>query len=421
MNADFAVANQYLAASRPDLAERHLRLVLAAEPDDALAHAFLAECLAARHAVDEATTEARESIRLAPDRCDGYAALASAQGEAHRWRAAEQTNKQALRIDPNDPRHWSQLAYSLVQQGRTRRAIEAADRGLRINPTDVGCLNGRALALLDAGQVAAARETIRSALVSAPVSATLHANLAYLLLVQGETPAARAEALEALRLDPGLRMAQHILRAGERDTRRSRRLWIRTVSWWLHQPVWERNLFVVGIAAAGVLSPVAWLLALMIGLSWVAVAIPQFIFPRTTRLDNAPRGLLAPVSGLAALAIGLRLVGGSIAGSLKRRSVSAHDLASAAACLPVAALIVVAFIVGARPVEGYQLPSAAALVAFALLALAVASARPIRQVLFVLALVVIAVGTWDAVFVGPTTYSGVGPALSDRVPVKEFG
>jgi Flp pilus assembly protein TadD len=402
VNADFAIACQFLAAERGDLAERHLRLALSAEPDNAVAHALLAECLADRREVTEATNEARESICLAPDQPEGYAALASAQAAARRWRDAERTIKEALRFDSSVPRYWSKLADSLVAQGRTGRAIEAADRGLSIKPTDTGCLNARAFALLDDGRVGDARETIRSALVSAPVSAALHSNLAYVLLAHGETQAARDEALEALRLDPGMRTAQQVLRASERRSRWSRRIQMRALAWWQHRPVWERNVFVVGLAAAGVISPVTWILGLMIALMWAAMSIAHFVFRRTARLDRAPGGLLAPLSGFAALLLGSQMAAGSVARSVRQRSISSNDLASAAACLPVAALILVAFLVGGRPVIGYRLPTLAAIASFAILGLSAASARPTRQLLFVLALLVIAAGTWDAVFVGPS-------------------
>jgi Flp pilus assembly protein TadD len=402
VNGDFAAAVQFMTAGRDDLAERHLRLALSSEPEDPLVHALLAECLAGRQEVVEAAAEAQESIRLAPDRPEGYAALASAQAAARRWRDAERSIKEALRFDSSVPSYWSRLAHILVGQGRTGRAIEAASQGLKLRPTDIGCLNGRALALLDDGRVREARETIRSALVSAPVSAELHSNLAYVLIAHGELPAAHDEALEALRLDPSLRTAQQMLRASEGRNSWSRRIELRALAWWQHRPVWERNVFVVGLAAAGVVSPVTWILALMIALMWAVLSIAQFVFRRTARLDRAPRGLLSPLIGFATLLLGAQMAGGSVARSVGRRSISRNDLASAAACLPVAALILVAFLVGARPVIGYRLPALAAIVSFAILGLSAASARPTRQLLFLLALVVIAAGTWDAVFVGPS-------------------
>ena len=53
--------------SRYELAETELRQALAAEPDDAYAHAVLALCLIERKQPNEATDEARQAIHLAPD------------------------------------------------------------------------------------------------------------------------------------------------------------------------------------------------------------------------------------------------------------------------------------------------------------------------------------------------------------------
>src|SRR5262249_40024958 len=62
-----------LEQSRYDLAEKELRLALASEPDNAIAHGFLAMCLNERDEYAGATEEAEAAIRLAPDWSEAHA------------------------------------------------------------------------------------------------------------------------------------------------------------------------------------------------------------------------------------------------------------------------------------------------------------------------------------------------------------
>jgi tetratricopeptide (TPR) repeat protein len=363
MNGDLVAARQFMAARRVDLAERHLRLALASEPDNASAHAMLAECLTARKAIPDAMAEAREAIRLAPSQCTGYAALANAQSAGRQWREAERNLNEAVRLDPDDPAHWAALAHALVQQGRAGRAIDAADQGLRRRPNDVPCLNARALALLDLGRITDARATIHTALVSAPESAVLHTNLGFVLLAYGQAAESRAESLEALRLNPTLEVAQQNLRAANAAMARPFGLMgVRTASWWRHRPVWERIVFVAGLALAGLLSPVALFMAAMIATWWSFMAIRRTVAQPTNAL---------------------------------------HDLAPLISRLQYPAILGISVVSSNWPTPDNPIPSLTAVTACILLAVAASFARPTRQLLFAAALVVIAAGSWDAVFVGP--------------------
>ena len=290
-DADLRLGRQLLAAGRFDLAEPRLRGALSREPASAIGHALLAECLVGRGSLADATTEAHEAIRLAPDACYGHAALGAIASQQRRWRAAELSYAESIRLDPHDPNHRGALAYVLLNRGQARRAVETADAGLRLNPSHAGCLNVRALALLDLGRASEARESIRSALVSRPESAVLHSNLAFVLLGRGEARAARDESLEALRLDPTLAVAHANLRASEQAMRRRfTAVWLRTASWWRYRPVWQRVLFVAGLAVCGLISGPAWIMAVLIGIWWGLGTVQ--------RAAAAPK---SPLHGLAPL------------------------------------------------------------------------------------------------------------------------
>jgi tetratricopeptide (TPR) repeat protein len=372
VSPDLAVARHYLGSRRFDLAERHLRLFLASEPDSALGHGLLVDCLIARQALPEAHAEARESIRLAPDACLGHAALAAADSAAHQWRAAERSINEAIRLDPRDPHHWATLAHALTEQGRAKRAMKAADEGLRLRPTDSGCLNERALALLDLGHLDAARATIRSALVSQPESAVLHSNLAYVLLGYGETSAAREEALEALRLNPTLKVAQANLRAAQRGDRGPlTQVLVRATSWWRHRPIWERLVFIGGLAVTGVFAPVAWIMAVSIGGYWSIMATRRVLANPANRFHR-----FGPLVGM----------------------------------LTVPALFVGVVVAEAWPRQAPGLALFAGFTATFTLALAAAFAQPRRTALFGLTLALVAVGSFNQSWLP----SGVGAPNLDE-------
>ena len=371
MNGDLVAARQFMAARRVDLAERHLRLALASEPDNASAHAMLAQCLIARRALAEATNEARESIRLAPTSCVGYSVLGAAQAAGHHWREAERSVREAIRLDAVDPHHWSALARTLTQQGRGKRALAAAEEGLRLRPNNFDCLNECGLALLDLGRADEARAVIRSALVSAPESAALHSNLAFVLLGNGQNAAAEEEALEALRLDPNLHVAEQNLRASQRVSRN----WLtpyanRAANWWRHRPIWERMVFVGGLGVVGLVSSVAWIMAVIIGAWWLNMA--------------ARRAAASPTSPL-------------------------HRFRREIAYLGMGTIFAGVLLAGIWPRQAMPVPELAGFIAPWTLLFAAALAQPRRAAVFALTLVIIAVGS-----VGPSwldALPNVGPPL----------
>ena len=375
MSPDLAVARQYLTGRRYDLAERHLRLFLASEPGSALGHALLADCLIARQALPEAEAEARESIRLDPANCLGHTALAAVHSAARHWRAAERSIREAIRIDPRDPHHWATLAHALTAQGRAKRAMAAADEGLRLRPTDSGCLNERALALLDLGRLDAARETIRSALVSQPESAVLHSNLAFVLLGYGEAAAAREEALEALRLNPTLKVAEANLQVAQRGDRGPlSQVLVRAMNWWRHRPIWERFVFIGGLAVTGLLAPVAWIMAVSIGGFWSIMATRRVLADPASRF---------------------------------------HRFGPLVSALTVPALLVGVVLAEAWPRQAPAVALFAGFTATFTLTLAAAFARPRRTAWFGLTLVIVAVGsvnqTWLPAGAG---LSPAGPSMA---------
>jgi tetratricopeptide (TPR) repeat protein len=197
-----------LEQRRHDLAEAELRQELAAEPDDALAHALLALCLvrSGRHA--EATEEAQTAIGRAPDMPLGHHALALALAERNRLDEAAVAVEEAIRLDPEDADHFALLAQIRLGQRRWSDALGAADDGLRSDPEHVASTNARAEALTMLGRRDEAGATIDTALTRDPENAVSHANMGWTLLHQGDPTRAAEHFREALRLEPQLEWAR---------------------------------------------------------------------------------------------------------------------------------------------------------------------------------------------------------------------
>jgi tetratricopeptide (TPR) repeat protein len=198
-----------LDQQRLDLAEGELRRELAANPDNALAHALLGLCLARFERYAEATDEAETAIRLAPDMALGHHARALVLADRNRLDEAVPSAEEAIRLDPEDAGHFALLSEIRFRQRRWRDALEAADAALRLDAEHVGATNARAQALTMLGRRAEAGQAIDTALSREPENALSHANMGWTLLHRGEPTRAAEHFREALRLDPEEEWARH--------------------------------------------------------------------------------------------------------------------------------------------------------------------------------------------------------------------
>jgi tetratricopeptide (TPR) repeat protein len=193
---------------RYDLAEEKLRQSLLADPENAVAHALLADCLVERKQLEPATAEAREAIRLEPDLPLGHAALARVLLERNRFDEAEKAIQEAIRLEPRNPNHFAQLAAIRLNRRDWADALDAAEVGLILDPEHVGCTNLRAMALVKLGRQDEAGQTLAAALARDPEDAFSHANQGWALLHEGQRQKALEHFREALRLEPGLEFAR---------------------------------------------------------------------------------------------------------------------------------------------------------------------------------------------------------------------
>jgi tetratricopeptide (TPR) repeat protein len=228
MSTHFDRALVLFDQSRHELAEGELRQELAAEPENAMAHALLGLCLSERNEYQEATREAETAITLMPDLPYAHYALAVILSERDRPDEAEAAIQEAIRLSPEDADYYGLLAAIRLDQRHWQPALEAAEQGLECEPEHVGCNNYRAMALVKLGRRQEAGATIETALAHDPENALSHANQGWTLLESGNVVKAMEHFREALRLEPGHEWA----RQGILEALKARHIVYRLMLWY---------------------------------------------------------------------------------------------------------------------------------------------------------------------------------------------
>jgi tetratricopeptide (TPR) repeat protein len=194
--------------SRPDLAEKELALALAADPDDPVAHSYLALCLREKDDLSRATEEAQTAVRLAPDWAFPHYVLSRVHDARNRMEEAEAAIREALRLNPENASFHAVLASLRLQQRDWEGTLQAAEKGLECDAEHVSCNNIRAMALTKLGRAEEASATIARTLARDPEDAFSHANQGWTSLHQRDTKKALEHFREALRLNPELTFAR---------------------------------------------------------------------------------------------------------------------------------------------------------------------------------------------------------------------
>lgn len=202
MSSHIERARLLIYQSRYELATKELQKALAADPDDPVAHALMAICLAEQKKFDQAYGEARQAATIAPDMPYTQYVLAYVRFQQDFLLEAEQAVNKALQLDPWDADHFALLAQIKFQQKKWRDALEAAESGLEIEAEHLTCANLRAMALNRLGREDEAGEALEDALAQDPENAFTHANQGWTALQRGDATKALEHFRESLRLDP---------------------------------------------------------------------------------------------------------------------------------------------------------------------------------------------------------------------------
>lgn len=396
----FALIEQRRFAAAAD----HLAELIEAEPDDPGAHVLRGLCLAELDRLDEALESVRTAVRLDPESAYCRLVLASLLADRGELRSALAQARVAVRLDPDDPDPHVLAARVEAAQGSWEAALETTGRALALDPEHPGALRLRGLVLQQRGRAEEADSAFLNALLRDPEDAFAYAGRGWSMLhTGGEQGNAAAHFQEALRLDPQLPWAREGLITSLKAHNPVYRLMLRYFFWMGSLSPRTRMLIVVGgllgyntmrrlAAARPELAPVIWpLLGLYVAfvfLTWTA----DPLFDSLLRLDPVGRAALTRDRVTASNWVLLTVAAAAGLG-----------LASWAADEPrlVGGAVVCAFLVlpvaGTFQCEpGWPRNAMAGLTALAALLGAGSVAAPEEQsaLLFLVALLLIGVGTW---------------------------
>jgi len=178
-----------------------LRDVLTINPNDALAHAFLASCLIGQRRLHAARHEADLAIRLQPEfpfahRMRGLIAMA----ENDLDRMGEAMNE-AVTLDPDDSDNLIGLARYHRARNDTATARALAEKAIEIEPGDPDAVIFHGELALDEGRLDVAQAAAEVCLKSNAEDTDALVLLGNVRLQSGDVEAARDLALWALQLD----------------------------------------------------------------------------------------------------------------------------------------------------------------------------------------------------------------------------
>ncbi|AVP98919.1 hypothetical protein C7S18_17800 [Ahniella affigens] len=179
-----------------------LRQVLATDPDDAHAHALLANCLLAQKRVHAASHEAGLALSLDPDSVFGHLTMAHC-ALAARQIATAQKHLALAKVDGHmDASVWlTESRLATLINDRTLRA-QALARAHELEPENTEVLVGLALHAFDQRRFDEADKWTTEALSLEPESVGALVMAGQLALQRGAVSDAREHALWALQIDP---------------------------------------------------------------------------------------------------------------------------------------------------------------------------------------------------------------------------
>ncbi|MBF6062554.1 tetratricopeptide repeat protein [Nocardia terpenica] len=210
--ADLAKAKILIELHRLEDAARELRAVLAVEPDNAEAAAYLAQTAFLSRDYREAAAQCANALRAAPKQQFALRiqALTLLHLDHHARARAEQSARRALALGPGSAENHRILAIVLRERGRPAEALEVIDRAAELDPADpdIHLVRGSVLRRLGRSgarhrpgpAVAAYREALRLQ----PENAGAVHDLALVDLDRGRLRPALRGVLSAAAMDPTL-------------------------------------------------------------------------------------------------------------------------------------------------------------------------------------------------------------------------
>lgn len=191
-----------MSAGNLDLAIETLKELLADEPDEAQAHAWLSFCLLDQRRVHAAEVEARTATALDPDAEVAHLAMGRVLMAARKLDEAERHLSLLLERAPSDPSYLRAYAELSEMKGDVDAQLTHLERALESDPNDPDTLAALAACWIDRGNLLRAMSHARDALEQTPEHQDALVAMGRVLLRNGDVDGAREHARWALRIDP---------------------------------------------------------------------------------------------------------------------------------------------------------------------------------------------------------------------------
>lgn len=197
---------------KPAQAQLRFEQVLRAQPDNADACFELGEVLKTQGKKDEAVTRYRHAVQIRPENVGWRNALGLALIEQSQFAEAEDCFRKAVGLQPDSAEAHNNLASALMLQGKIDEAVRHYQIAIERNPTGADTYINMGVALLQKrGNIGEAIKLYQSALQRNPDHAELYSSLGTLQQIVGRLDLAMESYQQALRIKPGLMIAQRNL------------------------------------------------------------------------------------------------------------------------------------------------------------------------------------------------------------------
>lgn len=205
------LANTLQSLGRLDDALTSYRRALALDPSHAAAYNNLGNALRGLGQLDEAVASYRRALELEPDFVEAHSNLGNALRNLGQLDLAVASYRRALEIKPRYPEACNNLANALLDLGQLDQAQASYARAVQIKPDFAEAHSNLGNVLRGLGQLDQAVESHRRALALQPDFAGAHSNLGDTLRELGLPDAAAASCRRAIELDPDFAAAHNSL------------------------------------------------------------------------------------------------------------------------------------------------------------------------------------------------------------------
>lgn len=195
-------ASQLISQERYAEAEKYIKDILSAEPENTQALLMLSVCKSELEQHKEALTLIKQVLSKEPDNDHILYLCSLFHLRNDEIKEAEQFIKNAIAYNPTSASYFGLYAMIFLNKKDWNHALEQANKGLAIDPDDLSCLNARSTALFKLDRKEEAYTTVQEALAQDPENDSTHVNIGWGLLEKGEHKQALEHFREALKINP---------------------------------------------------------------------------------------------------------------------------------------------------------------------------------------------------------------------------